>query len=256
MAAAGAVTGVDPICADQPEFEAASQAGAGDGRRRRHGRLERGRGVHRGPQVDHDRRPTLPWQLVLADEQFLGSGRGFPMHPAQVVAHDVGTQGMELVAAGPERRLGHHAAARIGAPGVGKGGDALDAGVDGDGVLAGHLNGPAGQAEWIGAYQLQGADLEQSAPFGGNAVGGRAALAATERRHPEAGPPAAVVERVARGEYRGASNAKIPDVEVDAARRSGVDPSGNDAPDGLDVDRAVGDQGHAGGREDEGDEPE
>ncbi len=68
----------------------------------RHHPLEALRCVDPGPVVEDDGGAALPGELVLADHELVVAGGGRPVHPPQVVADDVGAQGVEVLAAAPE----------------------------------------------------------------------------------------------------------------------------------------------------------
>ncbi len=89
---------VGAVGGGQAHQVAASAVGRHDAGRGRHRRLERA-AVVRGPaHVEHHGRAALPRLLLLADEQLVVPGGRRPVDAAQVVAHHVGAQGVEVVA--------------------------------------------------------------------------------------------------------------------------------------------------------------
>ena len=90
-----------------------AEGGGDDAGRRRHGPLERLLGVRGAADVEHDGGAVLPRHLVLADHQLVVARRRPPVHPAQVVAHHVLPQRVELVALAADAAVVHRGAERV-----------------------------------------------------------------------------------------------------------------------------------------------
>ncbi len=105
MGFARAEPGVDPRGAEEAHEVASDTGGGHDARRRRHRGFERLLGVGAATNVEQDGGAVLPWRLVLADHQVAEAGRARPVNVAQVVAHHVLAQAVELVALARERVL-------------------------------------------------------------------------------------------------------------------------------------------------------
>ena len=169
---------VGAVGGDQAHEVTAGAVGRHDAGRRRHRRLERAAVVRRPPDVEQHGGAPLPRQLVLADQQLVVAGRGRPVDAAQVVAHDVGPQGVEVVAGAAEGVRVLHAGERVVAGGERHRLDLVDLRADGHVDLGRRLDARLHQPERVGHDDLERPDLH-------DARGGRwAAGTRPPRPHP------------------------------------------------------------------------
>ena len=118
------------------------------------------------------------------------------MHPAQVVTHDPGAQGIEVVACGPDGGGPAGPTPAVVARGVGEGQDRLDGRVHDQLGLGGDGPGRGGQGQGVEAPGLEGAHGEHAPPSGGDAVRGPLLLPRAEGGEEQPGPPRPPVDGI------------------------------------------------------------
>ncbi len=193
-----------------------------------------------GPQVDQHRGAPLPGRVVVAHHEVAGAGGRRPVHPPEVVADDVGPQGVELLA-GPARPAG------AGRPAVGvvagacrRGQHLVDVGQHGDLDQRRPPPGQAGEAEGVERGDVEGTDLQDAAGAGGQVVGRPDLLTGVEGGQQDLGAGGAA-HRVAHDHGGRAPGAVVGDRELDPAVAADGDPVGPDP--ALDAEGGTVDQG-------------
>ncbi len=190
-----------------------------------HGHLEGVAAVRRLADVEEHGGAPLPGKLVLADQELVVPRRRGPVDAAEVVAHDIGAQRVEVLTRAPERVGLPGPGERIVTGGVRERVDLVDVRVHGERHQRGGDGGQVGEAERVAHHHVERPDLHEAAPVGGEPVGGDGALTSTEGRHEQVGA-AGARHGVAESEHGGAGGAQVADREVDAARGADVDACG------------------------------
>ncbi len=166
---------------DQADEVLAARAGHDEARGGRDRPLERVDVVAGCSDVEDDRGPSLPRQLVLAHHEVVVAGGRGPVDPAEVVAHHVGTQRVEVLAAAAQGVGVLGSGEGVVAGGERDGGHPLHERVDDQ---LGHTGGghhQAGQAQRVGDLHLERADGDDPAPLRGEAVRGAGGGPAVQR---------------------------------------------------------------------------
>ena len=185
-------------------------------------------GVVAGADVEQHGGAALPGQLVLADHELVVAGGRRPVHPAQVVADDVGAQRVEVLAAAAEGVGVLGAGERVVAGGQRDGGErrrSAGSTVSSETPAAGERAGAA-SPNGSASSTCERPDGDDAAALGGR--GGRrpgprrpAPSGADERRW-RRGCPTPRSRRREHGACAGGRGCATR--EVDPARRAGVDP--------------------------------